>query len=230
MKHLLLIAAVLLNLSFLSAQDSDKGFTSLFDGKTLKGWKVTDENPTSFLVEDGAIVARGPRAHLFYMGADGQADYKNFELKLKARTTPGSNSGIYFHTEYQKSGWPGLGFEAQVNSTHSDPRKTGSLYGVVNIWAPEKVDENFVVKVDKNREVFILKPSAPSKDNEWFDYHITVKDKHIVIRINGEIQVDWTQPDDWSKDRRIGHGTIGFQAHDPQSEAHFKDIKIKVLD
>ena len=46
---------------------AEEGWVSLFDGKTLEGWKVA-ENPDSVMVKDGAIVTHGPRAHVFYVG------------------------------------------------------------------------------------------------------------------------------------------------------------------
>lgn len=229
MKQLLTTLFFLFMYFSLAAQNSQKEFVSIFDGKNLTNWKASKENSNSFYVEDGNLVCKGGRAHIFYMPEGKEISFKNFELKLKARTTSGSNSGVYFHTRYQKKGWPKIGFEAQVNSTHSDPRKTGSLYGVVNMFAPKDV-EPYTVKVGKNREVFVYQEAAPSIDDEWFEYHIIVQDKRIILKINGATMVDWTQPDDWSKDRRIGEGTVGFQAHDPKSETHYKDIQLKILD
>lgn len=213
----------------LSGFAQEEGFVSLFDGKSLTGWTSSKDKPESFSVKDGELVVSGGRAHLFYTGEVGGADFKNFELKLKVKTTEGANSGVYFHTKYQADGWPEVGFEAQVNSTHSDPKKTGSLYNVVNIYAP-KDQEPFLARVSDKREVFIYQPKAPSTDGEWFDYHIIVQDNHITVKVNGLTVVDWTQPDDWKKERRIGHGTIALQAHDPNSTTMYKEIQIKVLD
>ena len=224
------LTTLLLLFFALSMYTQDSEFISLFDGQSLEGWTSSTENPESFSVKDGAIICKGGRAHLFYTGSVGNADFKNFELKLKAMTTEKSNSGVYFHTVYQEEGWPNVGFEAQVNSSHLDPRKTGSLYGVVNMWVPLPGQQKFKSKVGQNNEVFVPQSSAPSKDNEWFDYHITVKDQQIILRVNDDITVDWTQPEGWIRERRIGRGTIGFQAHDPKSEVHYKDIMIKVLD
>ena len=92
---------------------------SLFDGKSFDGWKAS-ENKDTFSVRDGMIVAHGPRSHLFYTGPVNNANFKNFEFKADVMTTEGSNSGIYFHTEYQEKGWPSKGFECQVNSTQTD--------------------------------------------------------------------------------------------------------------
>ena len=54
-------------------------------------------------------------------------------LRVEVKTGPSSNGGIYFHTKYQAQNWPKGGFECQVNNTHRDWIKTGSLYGLVNI-------------------------------------------------------------------------------------------------
>ena len=99
----------------------------MFDGKTLEGWKVNTENPETFSVEDGAIKVAGPRTHLFY-GADGNAKFKDFEFECEVKTAKNSNAGIFFHTAYQENGWPSTGYEAQVNATHKDWRKTGTIY------------------------------------------------------------------------------------------------------
>ncbi len=182
------------------------GWHSLFDGKTLEGWKAS-ENEGTFSVENGMIVVHGARSHLFYTGPVNGATFKNFEFKAQVMTTEGSNSGIYFHTEYQETGWPDKGYECQVNTTHTDRKKTGGLYGVQDVM-----------------------DDAPSKDNEWFDYYIKVKDKHIIIKIDGKTTVDWTEPDDWEMGgRKISSGTFALQGHDPKSLVYYKNILVKPL-
>ncbi len=223
----LLTSVSLLFVFTISAQDD--GFISLFNGKDLSEWRAATENPDCFTVKGGSLIVKGGRSHLFYNGTAG-TDFKNFELKLKVKTLPGANSGVYFHTKYQEKGWPNTGFEAQVNSTNQDPRKTGSLYGIVNIWVPKDAERK-IIEVNDKGEVFSHQSTAPSSDGEWFDYHITVQDNKVTIRVDGVIQTEWTQPDGWEMGgRKIGSGTIGLQAHDPDSEIHFQDIRIKVLE
>src|SRR5437879_1069447 len=126
MKKLAILS--LLVLAQLSA--AEKGWTSLFNGKDFTGWKV-NENTDTFSIKDGAIVAHGERSHCFYVGNFQNHTFKDFELKVDVMTLPGSNGGIYVDTDFQESGWPGKGFEVQVNNTYPrDPRKTGSLYSV----------------------------------------------------------------------------------------------------
>ena len=191
-----------------SCDKDDKGWVSIFDGKTLKGWKAA-ERPESFRVEDGAIVVNGSRAHLFYVGPLKNHDFKNFEFKADVMTEPGSNSGIYFHTEYQETGWPNKGYEVQVNNTHSDWRKTGGLYGVEDVR------------------------QSPAKDNQWFTEHIIVQDKRIIVKVDGETTVDYTEPENVDypdfPGRKIARGTFALQGHDPNSIVYYKNIMVKSL-
>jgi hypothetical protein len=225
---LALVAALIASVS--PAADND-GYTPLFNGKDLSGWKSNDEVPGVFTVENGELKVAGGRAHLFYVGADGNASFKSFELKLKVKTTAGGNGGVYFHTKFQDKGWPDVGYECQVNSTHTDPKKTGSLYGVVNILALQPGQK------EPEGGKHIKVPAAPSKDDEWFDYVIRVEGKHITLKVNGETTVDFTEPEGWDPakelknmpGRKLSEGTIAIQGHDPKSVTYYKDIFIKPL-
>jgi hypothetical protein len=184
-------------------------WVSLFNGKDFAGWKVGN-NASTFIIENGMIVANGPVAHLFYDGDVRQHNFKNFEFKADVMTTPGSNSGIYFHTVYQESGWPGKGYEAQVNNSHTDWRRTGSLYGIQDV-----------------KDVFV-------KDDEWFTEYIKVEGKRITIKVNDKMIVDYTEPDDvkrdeGNKDRILSGGTFALQGHDPKSKVYYKNIMVKIL-
>ena len=211
-----------------AAKPAHDDYLPLFNGKDLSGWTPSKENPESFSVANGELVVKGGRSHLFYTGEVNGGKFKNFELKLKVMTTPGSNSGVYFHTTPQDEGWPDNGYECQVNSTHKDPKKTGSLYGVVNVLVLAEGQE-----APQGGE-HLPRDKAPSTDGEWFDYDITVRGKHIVLKVNGETTVDYTEPeggpDSNFAGRKIGEGTFALQAHDPDSETHYKDIQVKVLD
>lgn len=194
-----------------AAEADGDGFIELFNGKDLAGWKVS-ENPETFGVEDGKIVIKGPRAHAFYAGEVGGADFKDFELKCEILTKPGANSGVFFHTEYQEEGWPGKGYEVQVNQTHGDRIKTGSIYNVKNVM-----------------------DDSPAKDNEWFTQRFIVKGDTVTVLVNGEVVNEYTEPADLEPPadrpgRRLSHGTIALQGHDPGSEVHFRSVKIKLLD
>lgn len=201
MKIQLLILAVIVVVATSMKPVQNDGWVSLFDGKSLDGWKIS-EHPATFSVKDGQIVVFGDRAHLFYDGPYKNHEFKNYELKMKVMTTPGSNSGIFIHTAYQEEGWPSKGYEIQVNNTHTDWRKTGSVYAVQDV------------------------KEAPAKDNEWFTEHIIVQGKKITVKVNDKVINEYTEG---AEGGRLTGGTIALQGHDPKSKVFYKDVMIKVL-
>lgn len=208
MKNAALLSLLLLSTANFAAENKD-GWISLFDGKSLEGWKA-NENPDTFKVEDGKIVVFGPRSHLFYVGPVKNHTFKNFELKLDIMTFPKANSGVYFHTEWLDAGFPRKGFEVQVNNSHTDPKRTAGLYGV---------KDNY---------------DAIAKDEEWFTMHIIVEGKRVTTKVNGKTIVDYTESDASetarrNSARRISSGTFALQGHDPGSKIQYKNILVKPL-
>ena len=180
------------------------GWVSLFDGKSLNGWKVA-ENPETFSVDSGMIRVFGKRAHLFYDGEVSNHDFTNFHFKAEVMTTPGANSGIYFHTRYQDVGFPSIGFETQVNNSHTDWRRSGSLYAINDV-----------------REVFV-------KDNEWYTHEIIVIGKTVEVKLNGKTVMQFTEPANPTGNRIISSGTFALQGHDPNSRVYYRNIMVKPL-
>jgi hypothetical protein len=187
------------------------GWYSLFNGKDLSGWKKAEENEATIKVVDGEIVIRGEVCHLYYDGAVNDANFKNFEWKCDVLTKPNANSGMYFHTKYQRRGFPRAGIEVQVNNTHRDPIKTGSLYGAKNIMN-----------------------DSPAKDNEWFTQHVIVNGRKVTVKVNDKVVNEFEENDPPQRDRRfeknvLSSGTFALQGHDPGSEVHYRNIMVKPL-
>jgi hypothetical protein len=192
---------------FDQAKDKD-GFVSMFDGKSLDGWKI-NENEKSWSIVDGTICSNGERSHLFYV-ADAKP-FKNFHFKAEVKTEKNSNAGIYFHTKFQENNWPKYGFECQVNNTYEkDPRKTSSLYSVKDVTEPA------------------------AKDGVWYTQEIIVKGKKVTLLVDGKVQVEYEEPADKQpgKDftRVLDEGTFALQAHDPGSKVYFRNLQVKRLD
>ena len=134
----------------------------------------------------------------------------NFDLRLDVLARYRSNGGVYVMTEFQPQGFPGKGFEIQVNNSHSDRIRTGSLYHVVDL------------------------SNVPGKDDEWIPMEIKGAGNTITITLKGEEVVRWTQPADWQSNydtasRKIGPGTIAFQSHDTYSVTAYSNIRVKLL-
>ncbi|MDW8355606.1 MAG: DUF1080 domain-containing protein [Bryobacterales bacterium] len=188
-----IMLALTLGLGPAALRSQEEGWKRIFDGKTLKGWKA-NENPDSWTVEDGAIVGRGQRSHLFYM----EEECENCEFKATVKINKGGNSGMYFRAQFEP-GWP-KGYEAQVNNSAKDWRRTGSLYGIVD------VKEQLV------------------PDDTWWTQHIIADGNRIIIKVNDKVVVDYTDPQN-----RYTKGYLALQQHDPGSVVHYKDIMMRKL-
>lgn len=178
----------------------ETGFRPLFDGKTLEGWKAS-EKPENWKVEDGTIVGRGGRSHLFYVAEE----FQDFVFRAEVLTQPKTNSGIFFHSRFQEGGWPRYGYECQVNVTQGDPVKTGSLYNTVLLY------------------------ETPAKDGKWWTQEIRVKGKKITVRIDGKIVLDFIEPPGVTGTRRLSRGLFALQQHDPGSVVRYRNIRVKKL-
>jgi hypothetical protein len=173
---------------------SEEKWVSLFDGKTLGGWTIADGTTGTWKVEDGVIHGSGPVSHLF----SPRGDYKNFKYRAEVKIADKANSGMYFRTK-KEGGFP-AGYEAQVNSTHTDPVKTGSLYNHVKIF-------------DK-----LVPPDT------WFTQEIEAVGNHIIIKVNGKTTVDYIDKKD-----SFQSGHFAFQQHDPKSQVWIRKIEVMEL-
>jgi hypothetical protein len=138
-----------------------------------------------------------------------QQPFKNFDLKVDVKTGHNSNGGIYFHTKYQADGWPKGGFECQVNNSHTDWIRTGSLYGLVNIAA------------------------SPAQDDVWYTQEIIVQGNSVTVLIDGLKLLQYNEPPGAQAgefERKLSQGTFALQAHDPGSVVCYKNIRVKRLD
>ncbi|EDY80669.1 conserved domain protein [Verrucomicrobiia bacterium DG1235] len=215
-KNLPLLCISIVSIFCLQSVQAADEWISLFDGKSFDGWKI-NERPESWAIEDGCIVTKGERSHLFYAGEVADHDFKNFVFSAEVMTSPGANSGLYIHTKFQDEGWPAAGYECQViNSNPEGPanyiehKMTGSVYAVRNTW------------------------EAPAADNVWFSYKIRVQGKTIQTYIDGRLICEYTEPDnawrpDDKKERLLGSGTFAIQAHDPGSIVRYRNIRVKLL-
>lgn len=214
MKRILIYALILSFSLLISCQTTpppSMDWQTIFDGKTLDGWKKASENPESISVEDGSIKCAGSRSHLFYEG-----DFKNFEFEAEIKAMEHSNSGIFIHTKYQKDGWPEVGYEIQVNNSYRgsvknpERRKTGSVYNVRNVYYPL------------------------AKDNEWFTMRIKVLENFVEIFVNDVKVNEYVEPENtwrWKggEEMKLSKGTFALQAHDENSTTYYKNIKVRAL-
>jgi hypothetical protein len=205
----------------------DSGWVQLFNGKDLTGWKLHPRPSKGIVkvipkekdgkliayegelkdgkvvplwrVEDGILIGSGPASHLF----SERGDYKNFAYRVEAMINDHGNSGQYFRTKFGP-GFP-QGYEAQINATHGDPIKTGSLY------------------LPRVKEVQV-RDTAPHKPDEWFTQEVIAVGPLIVIKVNGKTTVAYLDPKN-----RYKEGHFALQGHDPGTVVKFRKIEVKEL-
>jgi hypothetical protein len=214
------------------AEEKDS-WVPLFNGKDLTGWKIhptpnkaigeitekkVDGKVVAFegmvqgkkvalwRVEDGAIVGGGPASHLF----SERDDYADFHFRVEAKINDKGNSGQYFRTAFGP-GFP-TGYEAQINATHADPIRTGSLYP----------DSRTTLKNFKDK--ITVMNTAPHKPDEWFTQEVIAVGPKITIKVNDKTTIEWEDPE-----YRYKKGHFALQAHDPGSVMTFRKIEVKEL-
>ena len=213
----------------------EEGWVQLFNGKDLTGWKIhpkpggpileviprekdgkvigfdaklkDDKTTPLWRVEDGLLIGSGPASHLF----SEKDDYTNFRYRVEAMINDKGNSGQYFRTEFGP-GFP-KGYEAQINATHGDPIRTGSLYpdSRVTKWS---ADEKKKMEVREQLH----------KPDEWFTQEVIADGNHIIIKVNGKTTVDFVDEHNTYK-----KGHFALQGHDPGTVVKFKKVEYMPL-
>lgn len=184
----------------------------LFDRKTLSGWAETARN--RFVVQNGLLVClpqvpgSRERGYLFHREVDG--GLHNFELVAEVLVETPANSGIYFHTRFQRSGHPRQGIEVQIDSGIDRKYFTGSLFGLR------------AVTYD------------PIKSGEWVTIKLVVNGARVMVLINDEEVLNYVEargqrPASPDAERLIRNGTIAIQGTGGSGRVFFKSIRIRKL-
>ena len=196
------------------AKSDSTGFVQLFNGKDLKGWKSHPDDTTKWEVVEGAMTGSGPAGQIY----SERGDYENFVFRMEIKINDKGNSGQYFRANFQK-GFP-RGYEAQINATHSDPIKTGSLYpGFIRRG---RTDEE-KAKQQQQREKVLVKQAA-HKPDEWFTQEVTADGNHIIIKVNGKTTVDIVD-----EGNAFTKGHFSIQHHDPSCKVMIRKVEVKEL-
>jgi hypothetical protein len=193
------LVAVVFSTTAVRAADDDAKWISLFDGKTMKGWEKVGNEKSVWEVKDGSLSGSGPASML----VSTRGPYKNFKYRAEIKISDGGNSGLYFRTTRKPSFADG--YEAQIDSTHRDPIRTGSLYGFCHVYEQ------------------LVKPDT------WFKYEIEVRDDvwrgrkmtRIKISVDGDELYEYM---DFALTYPAGH--FAFQHHDPESIVHVRKVEV----
>lgn len=206
-----LFILTMLGVFCLSAAES--GFTPLFNGKDLSGWKLVGGHGPGYVVENGKIVCPADGGGNLFT----EAEYDNFVLRFEFKLEPASNNGIGIRAPYEGDA-AYQGMEIQILDDTAPVYKDikpGQHMGSVYLVAPAKTGH--------------LKPVG-----EWNQEEITARGRQITVKLNGATIVDVDL--DTVKDSEIlkAHpglarttGHIGLLGHG--SRVEFRNLRVKKL-
>ncbi|HEV3007064.1 MAG TPA: DUF1080 domain-containing protein [Pirellulales bacterium] len=195
------------------AADQEEGFVSLFDGKSLDGWKLVDGSGRGYVVEEGTIVCPKDGGGKLFTNKE----YANFVFRFEYRLEPHGNNGIGIRAPLEGDA-AYVGMEIQVlDDEHPDYAKLepfqyhGSIYGCV-----------------------AAKRGAPKKAGEWNTEEVLCDGRHVKVTVNDHVVVDANLDDVKDKATLDAHpglqrvkGHIGFLGHGEHVE--FRKMRIKEL-
>ncbi len=181
-----------------AASNGNSNFTSIFDGKTLDGWKMAGNGRFMIVESDAALQSEGGMGLLWYS----ENKYKNFIFRLEWKVSDeGDNSGVFVRFPEPDDN-PNIavreGYEIQIDDRAGDPiHQTGAIY---DFAAPNKI---------------VSKPPG-----QWNTMEIQVLSQSYTVIINGKKVTEFTGS-------RMTEGYVGLQAHDDKSKVSFRNILIK---
>jgi hypothetical protein len=211
LKMIIGVSSILLAAGNVQASDAagaKDGFVSMFDGKTLAGWKTTG----NWIVEKDGVISLNPRPgergwQRYDAYLTTARKYKDFILDLEFKIKKKGNSGVFLRVGDPMSQVK-TGFEVQILDTHGKPKPGNhDCGGVIGAAAPSKN---------------MAKPAG-----EWNRYIITCHGNQLKVELNGEQIIDLKLDKSAVKDRPL-EGYIGFQ--DEAKRVWYRNIRIKELD
>jgi len=215
MKTLLLALALLLPASAL-----EEGFTPLFNGKDLTGWKKVNGSG-EFRVENGEIIGHGEnvRQNTFLRT---EKTYKDFDFRFEMKFDDLSgNSGMMFRG-LQKPGKDGRVHSYQCeHDNRKDRAWTAGLYDEARRgWLQPKQGDKPAEKA------FTEQGGKLIKWDDWNEIRIVCKGNHIQIWLNGQARVDYK---DTGKEF-TPEGFFALQVHSGKScKVRWRNLRVKEM-
>ncbi len=216
--------------------EKDDGFVSIFDGKTLAGWKpVSTDAKDAWVVRDGVIRGDGDKGGRCYLAYEENKKIGNFELKFSYRLTGSkANSGVSIRAVEDKTG------RRDFQSYHADLGAVGMGKQVMGAWdfhTPGRKEHRCFrgdrLVIDKNDKptITLIENGLKEEDikkGDWNAVHLIARGNQFRFIINGKTSAEFTEH--LPKEKRLHSGMIQLQLHNPKMIAEFKDLDLKILD
>jgi serine/threonine protein kinase len=175
------------------------GWVQLFNGKDLTGWKLFPADKDVWRVKDGVLIGQGAECSML---PSERSDFRDFHLRVEAMINEGGDSGVWFRTDLKSQD----GYEANINHSHRDLARTGSLG----------------IKMNHKQKWLHHQNDSPAPANTWFTLEVVAAGPNVTVKVDGVTVAQVTDAN-----RSAGH--IGLEMFEKGSVAHFRKIEIKEL-
>ena len=232
MKNLLIPCLLFSAIALATPPGKKSKWTSLFDGKTIKGWhSYHKEGVVGWYVEDAAMTPDGTGGDLVT-----DKEYENFELEFEFKIPKGSNSGVVYKVIDSPD----------IKTTYM----SGPEYQVIDDRGYDWKDKDGKsLKLDNDQltgaAYDILPPSDLSVAKpalEWNKGRIVVNNNHVEHYLNGKKVVEYEYGSDnwkamvatskfaqWPYATPHAKGKIALQNHSPQERVWYRNVQIREL-
>jgi 3-keto-disaccharide hydrolase len=199
---------MLLSPPAMAKPSAKKGWTPIFNGKNLTGWKNNGDE--KWVVENGTILCESVANKYGYLTTE--KSYRDFNLRLRFKGEAAGNSGVFFHARIlgidPKHGPDIEGMQAEVDPNVG--KHTAGLY-------------------ESGGRGWVAMPTADGeralKPGQWNKLEVSSQGNHIVTRLNGVQIVDYTDTAP-----KFTDGVIGLQIHTGGGvRVRWKDIEIQEI-
>lgn len=185
-------------------QTTETGFTSLFDGQSLRGWDILDGPESAFYVKDGAIVVHEGTGFPCWLRSERQ--YENFDFRGQYFIKGWMDSGIYLHApEHGRPIWNGMQFHIFHNN--AEQPQVSSNGAILPVAPPIKINV-------RNKE-------------EWNDFRILMDWPRFQAWTNGELVQDIDLEKHPELRYRLRRGFLGLMSL--SYPIRFRNLQIREL-
>ena len=138
---------------------------TLFNGKNLDGWRLTNPNNANGWIAEGGVLVNKPiqpkgKGHVSYGNLRTIDEFKDFNLKFEVNVPEKSNSGVYLRGIY----------ELQVLDSYGKPLNPHNMGAIFSRITPAV--------------------SAEKPARQWQAFDVTLLDRHVTVVLNGKRIID----------------------------------------
>lgn len=226
--YFMLTAALAFSISGV-AEENDGAWISLFDGKTLNGWKGYNDAEINgkWMAKDGTLHLDSVPDSKPYTNIITKQQFDDFDLRFEWKIEKGTNSGVMFH----------------VGEGPPQPYLTGPEYQVLDNEGFRNGKGEPVTEAEKTGSHYAVEPATSDETKpigEWNQSRIVVKGNHVEYYTNGVKTANykmhskkWNEQianakfSKWKDYATLGKGHIGLQDHG--HKVWFRNLKVKEL-